>query len=427
MKLLTRWHWSAQRKQNLALIALLAYYLAWFLVPLMYHQFFVSLASDYLALWSAGKIAREQGFAQVYRLETLRDVQQALVPNPDPQKLVFYPIPAPYLPFFQLPMLFLSGLPPALSFWIWTFLNFGVLLAYLIHYARRWAPLQKASRPLLFLLFSLPVFGNFFWGQLNVWLLICVGEFLWNLHEGHPWRAGLWLSGLMLKPQTLLLIAPLLLLWRAWKTLAGFLTGTSGILLFSALLLGREGILNFLSLSTFWGNRGNELPALNPSNMMNWRMVAEHLTIWLGKGPAWGIALLGSLVTLWIALRPCLRFPAPRQMPVVFLRIFAATLLVTWHSHYHMAMILLPPLLPALLNGEIPFHRLTRWVFLPPLVQFIALTLSLLFPNTNLFVPYHDLNSLFTGLAMMGTTAAFFWNGSRPAIAQQAVAPGDSG
>jgi hypothetical protein len=114
-------------------------------------------------------------------------------------------------------------------------------------------------------------------------------------------------------------------------------------------------------------------------------------------------------------------------MPVVFLRIFAATLLVTWHSHYHMAMILLPPLLPALLNGEIPFHRLTRWVFLPPLVQFIALTLSLLFPNTNLFVPYHDLNSLFTGLAMMGTTAAFFWNGSRPAIAQQAVAPGDSG
>jgi hypothetical protein len=65
MKLLTRWRWSAQRKQNLALIALLAYYLAWFLVPLMYHQFFVSLASDYLALWSAGKIAREQGFAQV--------------------------------------------------------------------------------------------------------------------------------------------------------------------------------------------------------------------------------------------------------------------------------------------------------------------------------------------------------------------------
>ncbi len=417
---------NTKRNQNLALTALLAYYLVWFLVPITQHLFFVSLASDYLALWSAGKIAWERGFAEVYRLEALREVQQPMVPNPDPQQLVFYPIPAPYLPVFQLPTVLLSRLPAQLSFWIWTFLNLGLLLAYLTHYARRWGDVSKARRPMIFFLFSLPVFGNFFWGQVNVWPLICVGEFLWNLHEGHPWKAGLWLAGLMLKPQTLLLIVPLLLVWRAWKVLAGFLIGVSAILLISALLLGREGILNFLSLSTFWGNRGNELPAINPSNMMNWRMIAEHLTTWLGKGPAWSIALVGSLITLWFALRPCLRFPDSQQMPVVLLRIFTATLLVTWHSHYHMAMILLPPLLPALLNREIPFHRLTWWVFLPPLIQFVSLALSLLFPASDLFVPYNGLNSLFTGLAMMGTTAAFLWNTPHPPFTRPSAAPGDS-
>ncbi|MEJ5240679.1 MAG: glycosyltransferase family 87 protein [Anaerolineales bacterium] len=394
--------------QNLGLVALSTYYLIWFLIPPAQGLFFLSLASDYLALWSAGHIAAEQGFAQVYRLEVLRRVQQPLVPNPDPTNLSFSPIPAPYLPVFLLPMPLLAQFSPQFSFWIWTVLNLGVLVGYLLFYARRLGSLPRLRRPLWFLFLSFPVFGNFFWGQLNVWLVICVGEFFWNLHRDRPYRAGVWLAGMLLKPQTLLLILPLLLLWRAWKVLSGFFSAAALLFVVSALLLGGEGMRNFVNLSRFWGNEGNALVAINPSNMMNWRMVAEHLTEWIAPGPAWALALIGSAWTLWFALRPVLKPPTGEKLAPALLRIFAATLLVTWHAHYHMAMILLPLLLAVLSQEALSVRFLAWWVFLPPFVQFLGMSAGILTRTANLF-PYEGLNSLLTGLAMMGTTAAFLW------------------
>lgn len=397
---------NAAAWQNLALVALVTYYVIWFLVPLLYHGFFVSLASDYLALWSAGHIANQEGFAQAYRIEALRRVQEPLVPNPDPQNLSFSPIPAPYLPVFLLPALFLAYLPPQASFWLWTLLNLGALVGYFIFYARRSKLFPNAWRPFLFSLCSLPVFSNFFWGQLNVWLVIFSGEFLWNIQQKRPFQAGLWLAGLLLKPQTLILVLLLLFFWQEWKTLAGFFIAGAGLFALSALLLGREGIRNFIHLARFWGREGDALVAINPSNMMNWRMVATHLA-GIDARLGWGIALFGTLVTLWIALRGLLKPPALDAFPHVLLRIFVATLLVTWHAHYHMAMILLPQLWIGLAKEHLPFRRLLGWIFLPPLVQFFGMMLSLL--GVVGFVPYEGLNSLLTGLVMMGTTAAFLF------------------
>lgn len=397
---------GAVGRQNLGLAALATYYLIWFLIPLTQGLFFLSLASDYLALWSAGHIAAEQGFAQVYRLDVLRRVQQPLVPNPDPTNLVFSPIPAPYLPIFLLPMSLLARLSPQISFWIWTVSNLGLLLGYLLFYLQRLGEWPRLKRPFLFLLFSFPVFGNFFWGQLNVWLVICVGEFFWNLRQSHPYRAGVWLAGMLLKPQTLLLILPILLIWRAWKVLAGFSSAAAALFAISALLLGDQGVRNFFTLSRFWGNEGNALVAINPSNMMNWRMVAEHLGRWIGSGPAWALALIGSALTLWFALRPVLKSPTGDHCAAALLRIFAATLIVTWHAHYHMAMILLPLLLAVLAQETLSFRPLLWWVFLPPLVQFLGMSAGIFTGIINL-LPYEGTNSLLTGLAMMGTTAAF--------------------
>ncbi|MFO3795904.1 MAG: glycosyltransferase 87 family protein [Anaerolineales bacterium] len=411
--------------QNLALVALITYYAIWFLVSLLYHGFFVSLASDYLALWSAGHIANQQGFAQAYRLEALRGVQESLVPNPDPENLRFTPIPAPYLPVFLLPALLLAHLSPQASFWLWTLLNLGALIGYFIFYARRSGLFPGVWRPFLFSLCSFPVFSNFFWGQLNVWLVIFIGEFLWNMQQQRPFKAGLWLAGLLLKPQTLILILPLLLFWREWRTLVGFSVVGAGLLALSALLLGGDGIQNFVHLARFWGREGDALAAINPSYMMNWRMVATHLARGVGNWLGWGIAALASLLTLWFALRPLPISPASETLPQVLLRVLVATLLVTWHAHYHMAMILLPSLWIGLGKGHIPFRRLLWWVFLPPLVQFFGMVLSLL--GVANLVPYEGSNSLLTGLAMMGTTAAFLFPMQGDIAALKGVDAGLSG
>ncbi|MBU2610159.1 MAG: DUF2029 domain-containing protein [Chloroflexi bacterium] len=393
---------SAQGWQNLGLIALLAYYIIWFLIPIAHDLFFTSLASDYLALWSAGFIANREGYGQVYDLQTLTEIQQPLVPNPDPQSLVFSPIPAPYLPIFLLPFQFLALLPPQISFWIWEVINAIILIAYLRHFARRFDARQPARRPLLFLAFSLPVFGNFFWGQLNVWLMICVGEFLWALLNKRLFQAGLWLGGLLLKPQLLILILPAMLLQRAWKSLAGFAAATGALLLTSMALLGPDGVTNFLNLSRFWRSGETTLMAINAANMMNWRMVGEHLARWFGPWTGGGIALAGVLVTVWIALRPWgIRALPETHFPPLTLSLFAATTIVTWHAHYHMAMVLLPPLLALLLKNQMEFRPVLWWIFLPSVMQFSALVIGLVYKIETMF-PYNGSSSLITGLTMLG-------------------------
>ena len=71
------------------------------------------------------------------------------------------------------------------------------------------------------LLISLPVFLNLFTGQVNVWLVVCVGEFMRASISGREFRSGLWLGGLLLKPQALLLLAAGLLMRRRARILAG--------------------------------------------------------------------------------------------------------------------------------------------------------------------------------------------------------------
>ncbi len=395
--------------QNLGLSATGVYYFLWFLMPLTQHLLFLALASDYLAFWSAGYIANQQGYPQVYDLQTLTEVQKPLVPNPDPETLVFSPLPAPYLPVFLLPFRLLARLPLQVSFWVWDILNLIVAIAYLIHLGRRFAPLSQIKRPILFLLFSFAVFSNFFWGQLDVWLMICVGEFFWNLHRGRPFPAGLWLGGMLLKPQLLILVVPFLLVRRAWRVLGGFALAGGAVGAASAALLGKEGIVNFLQMSRFWGKSEGTLAAINPANMMNWRMVWEHLHRWTGAEVALGVALAGTLVMLGVELHSWFsRQTGEDDWLTPLLGIFATTLLVTWHAHYHMAMVLLPLLLVALLTGCLAFRFVLWWVFLPPLVQFLSFVGGVL-SHPGAIHPYTGLNSFLTGSAMMGTTALFLF------------------
>ena len=58
----------------------------------------------------------------------------------------------------------------------------------------------------------MPVFLNFFFGQVNLWLLICAGEFFRAFLSAKPLKAGLFLGGWLLKPQLLILIIPFLLI-----------------------------------------------------------------------------------------------------------------------------------------------------------------------------------------------------------------------
>ena len=61
--------------QNLILVAVFFFYLSQFGFLYAKDSFLIGYGVDYLAFWSAGKIADDKGYAEIYDLENLRSTQ----------------------------------------------------------------------------------------------------------------------------------------------------------------------------------------------------------------------------------------------------------------------------------------------------------------------------------------------------------------
>lgn len=88
----------------------------------------------------------------------------------------------------------------------------------------------------------------------------------------------------------------------------------------------------------------------------------------------WIFAGLGIAVTLILVyfIEKNTNQDNPRWV-LGILGIFATTLVITWHSHHHMALVLIPLLLYVTVNNLFPENMLFLWVVLPPLAWVIAL------------------------------------------------------
>lgn len=396
---------SAQGWQNLALAAIFAFYAAQVGLEIFRNNLFISVGADYLSFWSVGHIANTQGYEDVYDLDVLKGVQEPLVPDPDDSFKVFTPVPTPFLPIFILPFQALALLRPAVSFLVWTAFNLLVLILYLRFFIRSIAPQQSSDRLLILLLVSFPIFSSLFWGQVNVFLVICVGEFLRAAMGGKAFRAGLWLGGLLLKPQILILIGPALLLQRSWKTLLGFATIAAALLAASIGLAGLDGLYNMASL---WLGYAGGLPTNAPENMMNWRMLALHLGAFTTPTLGWGFAIAGMILTILAGLYLWLRrIPtSARKFVVAVFGTLAATGAATWHSHLHMLMVLIPAFIYLFIQDRLPAKALSLWVFSLPVAMFLAFVLGLMM-KFELLPLIQGIGGLLMGITGLGLNLYF--------------------
>jgi len=340
---------SFDKWQNLILFSVIVFYAIWLVFSIGKDPIQSGFSGDYLAFWSAGKIAEEKGYSYIYSLENLKSVQLTEL-----EKIGLYrsadassysPLPVALFSIFVLPFQVLSRINLQLSYWIWTNINFLVLVAYLIFFVRRISPNNTEKRAekklILIMLVSYPVWMNFVEGQINVFLAICVGEFIRQAINQKPYLSGFWLGGLLLKPQLLILIMPVLLLLHEWKTIIGFM-GTSFILLSSSLLLA--GFAAMKAMLLLWTKFGAGMATNAPDMMINWRMIGLNLNLLLRTSLGWVITASGVgftlfLVTLLIKAKP--RFGSAEWV-ISMAAVFSATLAATWHSHYHMALVLIP-------------------------------------------------------------------------------------
>ena len=360
--------------QNLALAGLLLFYLIYTALQIINRTMCGQIGIDYCAFWSAGRVANLYGYEQVYDLGTLAQIERTILPAAmDPSRFAVNPVP--YLPIFVVPFQLLALLPHEIGYWVWTAINLAAFAMYLRHFTQRMGQRPPTIRLMLLICASLPVFLNMFAGQVAVWLAICSGEFMLALCHRRPFRAGLWLGGLLLKPQLLVLIGLVLLLQRSLRALAGLAVTSSVVLAACLLLSGPRAVPRMLDLWLIQGSVGGHSVWLE--GHMNWRMLGFHVSALAGlfEQLGTGIAVVGMLATLIITLyvwrKPFDAHSSSRAIAV--LGIMAASAILAWHSHINTAMLLIPPILYLYQAKILPPRALAIWVFLPALF-FVAVT-----------------------------------------------------
>ncbi len=188
--------------------------------------------ADFTAFYTGGTIVRQGLGPHLYDLNLQTRVQQAILGS----GRMFYDGVLPFNnpPHFALVMVPFSMLPLGLAFWYWTALQV-VILARVIQRLRSISSGWDATeRWLLFSAFLafFPLFLQFLYGSLSLFVLWCLIEFYLALRGGKEARAGVWLALAAVKLQAALFPALVILAGRRWRALAG--AGAAGVLILGA-------------------------------------------------------------------------------------------------------------------------------------------------------------------------------------------------
>ena len=332
------------------------------------------MGTDFRGYYSSAQIARQHGFARVYDTALQDEYQRLLLYRcPGGRMEAGLRVSMPYLPVFVLLFLPLTALDITHSYLIFTLLNAGGLALYLVRFTRAMQVPLSGLRLLQWII-CLPVLANLYLGQMNLLLVIGLGEFTLALVRGMEKRSGLWLGAMLIKPHTLILLLPGLLISYRWKILLGFGASAAAILGSSLLLGGVPGVLESSRLAALFAG---PLIQTGPT-MMNWRGLALNLALILPDGIAWGVAVAGMILTTGVVLVLWLSRPggSPTRWVLLILATFAGTCAVAWHAHFYLLMPLIPLL--ACLDGRrlLPTSVLAAWLLGPPLVYLLVYLLN---------------------------------------------------
>ncbi len=260
--------------------------------------------SDFTAFYTGGEIIRQGLGSHLYSLDLQARVQQAIL---GPGRMFYNGVlPFNNPPHFALVMAPFSLLPLGPAFWCWTALQVGILVQVI---RRLWflsAEWERAERWMLLGAFFafFPLFLQFLYGSLSLFVLWCLTEFYLALRDGKDAQAGVWLALAAVKPQAVPFPALVILAGRRWRALAG--AGAAGLVIFgvTAIALGPSIWPDYLRWLAATGGYFDHF-GIYPEVMIN---LKGTLTLWLGAerapliqavtGIALAVGALGVLI-LW--------------------------------------------------------------------------------------------------------------------------------
>ncbi len=294
-------------------------------------------STDFVNFYAAASVVRHGEGAALYWRETQGPVLQSILGHSSNQYFL-------HPPFEAAALAPLSYLKIERAFVVWSSINAG-LLGLLPLLLIPCAPLV-AERPYLGLLgFAfLPALTALTLGQDSILLLFIISSAYRLMCKKLDVAAGLVLALAMIKFQYLLVLLPLLLVWRKFRMVAGVAAGGVFLVLVSWLIMGTGGLIEYVhfvrSFDLHSGYGG-----LNPALMVNWRgFLAGTGLANLSSAYFWGGEIILVLPGLF-----CLRAPqTARTQALIFALFISVALAAAPYSHFpDMTMLLLPILLAA--------------------------------------------------------------------------------
>jgi hypothetical protein len=306
------------------------------------------VALDYRGTRTAGEAILAHGLGASYDPAQLEASQRRLydryVHSTGRGALPFGVVPSPYPPPFSLVFVPSTFLAPVPGFLAWTFVHFLVFVLYQIRLGRAFH-VAGSGWLIVAVLLSPPVFIHLVMGQISVWLMVFFGEAVIAFDRGRSLRAGIWLGLLVFKPQVLVLIIPALVIARQWRMLSGMAAAVAVVLAPTFIVAG-DWVTGFADgLRTFVDATGMVMNTF-PTSMTNWRAFALNASRAVPPFVAWGIAVLGMILTgvAGLVCGRALRGGGQPAASLAWLGLVAATNAFTWHAHVHQTLLLIPPL-----------------------------------------------------------------------------------
>jgi len=360
-------------------IALLIIYLAWW--GRMINDPVERSSADFMALYSAGRIAQMHGFSSIYSIKLQQEIEHDVLgfQLAEGQVLLYNHMP------FLVPLLALVVNNSYVeSFARWTAILSGIYLVGTIFFLRSlFAEEDQSTRFTLAssALTFLPLFISLWQGQDTAFLYI--GAVFWcvGILKKRDWLAGAGLALTTIRPHiSIALAVPLLFrhrrVWRCFVVLAGILAGIS------VLVLGIQGTIGFVNLLLI--SAEGDWFGMKPAAMLNLFGFVLRNMEFLGPGIlsviGWSIYLIGIVIIsiLW------------RRSNLFDERLLGLTILIAAvtapHLHFHDLTLLIFPLLFIAKHGISALSQ-PRLTFIP-LGASLFLIVGLLWDAIYFVLPY---------------------------------------
>ena len=340
--------------------------------------------SDFIAFYSAGRIAENEGAASVYNPKLQQEIQQEQVGFPLVQGQVLLYNHLPFLiPILQM----VVSTNYVNSFYRWIFLLMTLYVAGTAILSRvlREAGVNRNSILLTGIgsLLFLPLFFSLMNGQDTAFTFLGAAIWTYGLFSGRELLAGLGLSLTTIRPQIALFLA-IPMLFRHARVFWGFLLGSGLLALLSVLILGPGGTRDFIDILLV--SAGGEWFGMKENAMYNLIGLLTRTAPQLGAGTirtigwiVYGITMIG-LCIVWVRSK---HLPGEKISLTVVLSLFVAP-----HLHFHDLALLLIPIHELIRISRGTGNLKTSIAVAIPIAISLLLLLSNVSPALQYTVPY---------------------------------------